>query len=133
MGRADHALSARCAVAPAPPRSSAADIVLDGTDKLAMPGLVDLHFHTACAKGFNDHLPLWEYLDECWYPSIRALDPAGAKAAALASYLEAIKCGTTHVNDMYRHLGSLAQAAGEIGIRATIANGESRLGVELDG
>lgn len=25
-------------------------IVFDGTDKLVMPGLVDLHFHTAVAK-----------------------------------------------------------------------------------
>ncbi|KAL8291736.1 hypothetical protein RQP46_001994 [Phenoliferia psychrophenolica] len=98
------------------------DIIIDGVDKVAMPGLVDLHFHTACAKGFNDHLPLWEYLDETWYPSIRALDLEGAKRAALASYLEAIKCGTTHVNDMYRHLPALAAAAAEIGLRATLAN-----------
>ncbi|KAK4705554.1 hypothetical protein P7C70_g636, partial [Phenoliferia sp. Uapishka_3] len=117
------------------------DTLIDGTDKVAMPGLVDLHFHTACAKGFNDHLPLWEYLDQTWYgslltlgckarrsckpfryPSIRALMPDGAKKAAFASYLEAIKCGTTHVNDMYRHLPALADAATEIGIQATLAN-----------
>lgn len=51
------------------------DEVIDATDKIIMPGLIDLHYHTAIGKGYNDHMPLWEYLDECWYPLIRALDP----------------------------------------------------------
>lgn len=29
---------------------SADAIIIDGTDKLVMPGLVDLHFHTSVAK-----------------------------------------------------------------------------------
>ena len=48
--------------------------VIDASGKAVMPGLVDLHYHTAIAKGFSDHLPLWEYLDACWYPFIRTLD-----------------------------------------------------------
>ncbi|KKY27773.1 putative 5-methylthioadenosine s-adenosylhomocysteine deaminase n1 [Diplodia seriata] len=95
---------------------------IDGTDKLIMPGLVDLHFHTSVAKGYNDTLPLWEYLDSVWYPSIRALTPASAHTAALHSYTTALKSGTTHVNDMYRHLPSLARAAARVGIRATLAS-----------
>lgn len=38
------------------------------------------------------------------------------------SYLTAIKSGTTTVNDMYRFLGSLADAASKIGIRAVLSN-----------
>lgn len=41
------------------------DQVIDASDKIVMPGLIDLHYHTAIGKGFNDHMPLWEYLDEC--------------------------------------------------------------------
>jgi 5-methylthioadenosine/S-adenosylhomocysteine deaminase len=87
-----------------------------------MPGLVDLHYHTAIAKGFSDHLPLWEYLDACWYPFIRTLDAEAAYWSAAASYLESIKCGVTTVNDMYRRLPDLGRAAHDIGIRAVLSN-----------
>lgn len=96
--------------------------VIDATDKAVLPGLVDLHYHTALGKGWSDHLPLWEYLETCWYPIIRALNPEEAYWAALASYSESIKCGVTTVNDMYRQLGGLARAAEEIGIRAVLSN-----------
>jgi 5-methylthioadenosine/S-adenosylhomocysteine deaminase len=96
--------------------------VLDASGKAVLPGLVDLHYHTALGKGWSDHLPLWEYLDTCWYPIIRALDYEAAYWAALASYSESIKCGVTTVNDMYRQLGALADAAVEIGIRAVLSN-----------
>ena len=94
-----------------PPKGGADDTVIDASGKLVMPGLVDLHYHTALGKGYSDHLPLWEYLDTCWYPIIRDLDPEAAYWAALSSYTESIKCGVTTVNDMYRQLESLADAA----------------------
>jgi 5-methylthioadenosine/S-adenosylhomocysteine deaminase len=96
--------------------------VIEAENQAVMPGLVDLHFHTAVGKGWSDHLPLWEYLETCWYPIIRALSPEEAYWAALASYSESIKCGVTTVNDMYRQLPSLARAAEEIGIRAVLSN-----------
>jgi 5-methylthioadenosine/S-adenosylhomocysteine deaminase len=98
------------------------DTVINASGKIVMPGLIDLHYHTALGKGHNDHLPLWEYLDECWYPIIRALDPEAAYWAAMLSYTESIKNGVTCVNDMYRQLNSLARAAEDIGIRAVLAN-----------
>ncbi len=96
--------------------------VIDASGLVVMPGMVDLHYHTAIGKGFCDHLPLLESLEQFWYPSIRALDPETAYWAALSSYLESIKCGVTTVNDMYRQLGGLARAAAEIGIRAVLSN-----------
>jgi 5-methylthioadenosine/S-adenosylhomocysteine deaminase len=97
-------------------------LVIEAEGQAVLPGLVDLHFHTAVGKGWSDHLPLWEYLETCWYPIIRALNPEEAYWAALASYSESIKCGVTTVNDMYRQLGALARAAEEIGIRAVLSN-----------
>src|SRR6188472_199876 len=106
--------------------------VIDASDKAVLPGLVDLHYHTALGKGWSDHLPLWEYLQTCWYPMIRALDPEEARWAALASYAESIRCGVTTVNDMYRQLEALGDAAEEIGIRAVLCNDVAIDEEELD-
>ncbi|KAH7024048.1 n-ethylammeline chlorohydrolase [Ilyonectria destructans] len=87
-------------------RNDSSVTLLDGTDKL----------------GFGDELPLKEYLDEVWYPSVRALNKERAFTGAMHSYCTAIKSGTTTVNDMYRFVGSLADAASQIGIRAVLSN-----------
>ena len=108
------------------------DQVIDATGKIAMPGLVDLHYHTAIGKGFSDHLPLWEYLDACWYPLIRNLDPEAAYWSAMASYAESLKGGVTTVNDMYRQLPSLGRAAADIGIRAVLSNDVALPEYDLD-
>ena len=106
--------------------------VIDASGMVVMPGMVDLHYHTAIGKGFCDHLPLLESLEQFWYPSIRALDPETAYWAALSSYAESIKCGVTTVNDMYRQLGGLGRAAEEIGIRAVLSNDVALPEHELD-
>lgn len=108
------------------------DQLIDATDKIIMPGLIDLHYHTAIGKGYLDHLPLWEYLDECWYPLVRALDPEAAYWAAMSSYAESIKSGCTTVNDMYRQLDSLADAACDIGMRAVLCNDVALAEHQLD-
>ncbi len=113
-------------------QSTDAARVIDASGKAVLPGLVDLHYHTALGKGWSDHLPLWEYLDTCWYPIIRALDHDAAYWAALASYSESIKCGVTTVNDMYRQLSALADAAAEIGIRAVLCNDVADAEHDLD-
>jgi 5-methylthioadenosine/S-adenosylhomocysteine deaminase len=110
------------AVGPGPYQAGPGDEVIDAAGKVVMPGIVDLHYHTSGAKGFSDHLPLWEYLDACWYPFIRNLDADAAYWFAASSYLESIKCGVTTVNDMYRRVPDLARAAADIGIRAVLSN-----------
>lgn len=77
--------------------------------------------HSPNPQGYNDTLPLWEYLDTVWYPSIRSLTPSTALTAATHSYITALKSGTTTVNDMYRFAPSLARAAAATGIRAILA------------
>lgn len=95
--------------------------VIDCKKKAIMPGLIDLHYHTAIGKGYNDSAPLYDYLMEFWYPVIRSISPEDAYWAALCSYSESIKAGTTTVNDMWRQMESCADAAEEIGIRAVLS------------
>ena len=71
--------------------------VIDASGMVVMPGMVDLHYHTAIGKGFCDHLPLLESLEEFWYPSIRALD-RDRVLGALSSYR--VHHGVTTVNDI---------------------------------
>ena len=40
--------------------------VLDAQGGAVMPGLVDLHYHTALGRGWADHLPLAENLQRFW-------------------------------------------------------------------
>ena len=96
--------------------------IIDARGGAVMPGLVDLHYHTAIGRGWSDHLPLLQILQQFWYPVVRAIDPEAVYWAALASYAESIRCGVTTVNDMYRHIDALGQAAEEIGIRAVLSN-----------
>ncbi|HEX3713558.1 MAG TPA: amidohydrolase family protein, partial [Trebonia sp.] len=113
------------AVGPGPwsaPDGAAPAEVIDASGMIVMPGLIDLHYHTAVGKGLCDHLPLWESLEQFWYPSIRALDAESAYWAAAASYLESVKSGVTTVNDMYRRLPDLGRAAVDIGMRAVLSN-----------
>ena len=96
--------------------------VIDANGKAALPGMVDLHYHTAIGKGYVDHLDLWEILQSFWYPMIRAINPQEAYWAAMASYSESLKAGVTTANDMFRQVPALARAAVDSGIRVVLSN-----------
>jgi 5-methylthioadenosine/S-adenosylhomocysteine deaminase len=103
-------------------RSSSYDVVIDAKNHVVMPGLVSLHFHSDnLTRGIGEHMGLSEWLDTIYYPTLAALKPRHVKAAASLAYLEAIKSGTTCVNDMYRHVIACSEAAEQSGIRAVIS------------
>lgn len=99
-----------------------ADKVIDARRKCVMPGLVDLHYHTAAGKGFGDNLDLVTYLDDCWYPIIRGLTHEDNYWYAMNGYSEAIRSGTTCINDQWRLMEACGEAARDIGIRAVLCN-----------
>jgi 5-methylthioadenosine/S-adenosylhomocysteine deaminase len=98
-----------------------ADRIIDAKNKIIMPGLIDLHYHTALARGVSDGLPLGTYLETFWYPKLQNLKPDEAYWAAMLTYGEAIKSGTTTANDMYRHMIKCGEAAETLGIRAILS------------
>ncbi|MCP4004734.1 MAG: amidohydrolase [bacterium] len=94
--------------------------VIEGRGKAVIPGLVDLHAHSFMTRGFADDLELEEFLERV-YPEVAAMTPDDAYVAARKAYLEAIKSGTTCVNEMWGQLDRIADAVDETGIRATLS------------
>jgi 5-methylthioadenosine/S-adenosylhomocysteine deaminase len=98
------------------------DIVVDAKRKLVIPGLVNTHYHTdITGRGTLEEMDLADSLDKRWYPMIREVNAQEAYWVALQGYCEAIRSGTTCVNDQYRQMISCAKAAEEIGIRAVLS------------
>jgi 5-methylthioadenosine/S-adenosylhomocysteine deaminase len=104
-------------------RKHSVDRVIEAKEKIILPGLVSLHFHSDnFSRGVGEHMGLEEWLDKIYYPMLKAMSPDDAYKAAMVAYAEAIRSGTTTVNDMYRHIPACAEAAEKIGIRAVLSS-----------
>ena len=104
-------------------RKHTADRTIEARHKVILPGLVSLHFHSDnFSRGVGEHMGLEEWLDKIYYPMLKAMSPDDAYKAAMLAYAEAIRSGTTTVNDMYRHIPACAEAAEKIGIRAVLSS-----------
>jgi 5-methylthioadenosine/S-adenosylhomocysteine deaminase len=100
--------------------------VLDATDCLIMPGLVNAHGHTAMTlfRGLADDLPLKQWLFEKIFPAEAAhLSEETVYWGALLGCLEMIASGTTTVSDGYFFQDGTARAFQKAGLRALIAQG----------
>lgn len=95
--------------------------ILDATDKVVMPGLVNAHLHSGLIRGTAEDLPVWDWIALHVDPKHRVLKEDDAYIAAKVCYSEALLSGTTTVMDMYRYMHRCADAAEESGIRAVLA------------
>ena len=108
------------------------DVVIDGTDRLVMPGLVNAHLHSGegLFKGRYDNMPL-----EIWmlfaYPILGAT-PVSERLVYLRTMLaaaEGLRTGSTcHTDDIFEapsqdlaRLGQVFAAYRDVGMRATIS------------
>jgi cytosine/adenosine deaminase-related metal-dependent hydrolase len=98
--------------------------ILDCTDCVVMPGLVQAHVHTCqtLARGRADDLELLDWLRQVIWPYEAALDDAAATAAGELACAELLLGGTTAILDMgtVHHTDQIFAAAERSGIRATI-------------
>ncbi|NTV59551.1 MAG: amidohydrolase [Deltaproteobacteria bacterium] len=100
--------------------------VLDATDSIVMPGLVNAHGHTAMTlfRGLADDLPLKQWLFEKIFPAeAKHLSEETVYWGALLGCLEMIASGTTTVSDGYFFQDATARAFQKAGLRALIAQG----------
>ncbi|MCD1260272.1 amidohydrolase [Paenibacillus athensensis] len=106
------------------PRNSY-DEVIDGTNKLYMPGLVNTHGHAAMSllRGWGDDMALQVWLETKMWPMEAKFTANDVKWGTLLAILEMVKGGTTTFVDMYDHMHEVAQAVELSGMRGCLARG----------
>jgi len=102
-----------------------ADYIINGENKICIPGLINLHTHSPMSllRGYADDMPLMEWLEKKIWPIERKLTPKLCYLGALLSCLEMIRTGTTFFVDMYWHPLEIAKAANQVGLKALIMIG----------
>ena len=106
-----------------PPAGAARTI--DGTDRLALPGLVNAHTHAAMTlfRGYGDDMPLRPWLEERIWPAEAKLTDDDVYWGTRLACAEMIRTGTTLLNDMYWKVPNAVRAIRDAGLRATVSAG----------
>jgi 5-methylthioadenosine/S-adenosylhomocysteine deaminase len=99
--------------------------VVNGNNKLYMPGLVNTHGHAAMSllRGYGDDLALQVWLEEKMWPMEAKFSSKDVKWGTYLSILEMVKGGTTAFVDMYDHMDGVAQAVEQSGVRGCLTRG----------
>ena len=100
-----------------------ADEVIDASNKLLMPGLVNTHTHLPMSvfKGYKDDKTLMDWLNNAIFPVEDKFQKEDFYYNSCLSILEMIKSGTTTCNDMYFGTETIIEAIEKMGIRAVVS------------
>ena len=83
-------------------------------------------------RGWSEDKPLQPWLESVWEIEAR-MDERTVRNATLLGIMEALRFGTTSVSEMYDHIGAIAEAVAQSGIKANIARGTTMFqGDEFD-
>lgn len=101
------------------------DTIIDGTGKLAMPGLINAHTHVPMTllRSYADDMHLEKWLFEYIFPVEEKLCGEYVYWGTMLGIAEMIKSGTTTFADMYFFMEDVAKAVQETGIRACLSRG----------
>lgn len=97
--------------------------VIDCADRLAHPGLINLHCHANqhLARGLTDNLDIQGWINSCIYPYENEQTHDDVHIAALSCFMELVRSGTTcFVDPGAFHMDAVCDAADEIGIRGVV-------------
>ena len=99
--------------------------IIEGKNKLVMPGLINTHTHAAMTlfRGYADDMPLMNWLEQKIWPAEARLNMDDIYWGTMLAICEMVRGGTTCFADMYFHMGEVARACLESGIRASLAQG----------
>lgn len=102
------------------------DVVINCSNCLILPGLVNAHTHAAMSllRGLADDLPLAKWLNEYIFPAeARHARPDFVYLGTKLSAMEMALAGVTTFADGYFYMEEAARAASDVGLRAVIAQG----------
>jgi 5-methylthioadenosine/S-adenosylhomocysteine deaminase len=113
--------------------------VLDCSDRVVIPGLVNTHTHLfqTLLKGLGDDLVLKDWFVQMTGPSAAELTDADVRAAARHGAVEAIRSGTTTIADfMYVHptpglTEQVVAGLEDVGIRGVVGRGYMTTGTDV--
>jgi len=99
--------------------SGEADDLLDGTNRLLLPGFVNAHTHAAMTllRGSADDMELKPWLEGKIWPVEMRLAPNDVYWGTMLAIAEMLRAGVTCFNDMYHAPEEGTRAALEAGIR----------------
>ena len=107
------------------PEGFMVDKVIDGKDKLAIPGLVNCHTHSYMAfmRNVADDLSFMDWLFGTIDPIEQQMTDEDTYWGACLAILEMMKSGTTCFNDMQMNIHQTTRAVKESGMRGVICRG----------
>ena len=104
-----------------------ANVVLPGTNRIVLPGLINAHTHAAMTlfRGMADDLELMEWLNNYIFPLEREfVDEEFVRLGTELACLEMLKGGTTTAVDMYFFADVAARVFETCGMRALVSTAE---------
>jgi len=106
----------------AAPEDLSADEVVDGSGRVAMPGLVNSHCHSPMTfeRGWAEDLPFDRWLNEKIWVGESALRPEDVYWGAALAACEMIRSGTVAYNDKYFHMDRVADVVRQSGMKAAL-------------
>ena len=109
------------------PETAADEEVYDGSSKLLMPGLYNLHCHVpmVALRGYGDGLPLQRWLNERIFPFEAKLTDEDIYWFTKLGAMELMSAGCVSISDMYFSINHMARALDESGMKANICHGIS--------
>ncbi len=107
------------------PEGFSAEKVIDGTDRLAIPGLINCHTHSYMAfmRNVADDLSFMDWLFGAIDPIEQKMTDEDTYWGACLAIIEMMKSGTTCFNDMQMNIHQTTRAVKESGMRAVICRG----------
>ncbi|NLG25810.1 MAG: amidohydrolase, partial [Clostridiales bacterium] len=96
--------------------------VIDARGGLCLPGLNNAHTHAAMTllRGAGSDLPLMDWLNAVW-PLEDKMDGSAIYWGTMLAAAEMLRRGITSFADMYLHMGDVAAAVGDSGMRANLS------------